>query len=429
MHIGVIKMNKEELKFNEKKYIMQTYGRFNLVIDKGKGVYVYDKDGKEYLDFIGGIACVSVGHSNIKVCKAIAEQAKILIHVSNLYYTEPQVVLAEKLVKLSGLKKCFFCNSGAEANEAAIKLAKKITKKTHFIVCEHAFHGRTHGSLAATWKQKYKEPFMPLVEGFVFVEYNNIKAIEDAITDKTAAVMIEPIQGEAGVIVPDEDYLKNVSEICKKKGVLLIFDEVQSGNGKTGKFFAYEHSEIKPDIVTLAKGLANGVPIGVCISNYEFEKGDHASTFGGNNLACAAANATIDYVLENKLMENAVKIGEYMTKELKKLPHIKEVRGKGLMIGAEIDEICDNKNNNSNSYNNNINLNNNNHKDDNNNENKNNEKVEKINAKKICEKCMEKSLLINNATENTLRFLPPLITKKRHVDAAVKILNDVLVNL
>lgn len=421
-------MNNEELKLNEKEFIMNTYGRFNLVIDNGKGIYVYDKDGKEYLDFIGGIACVSVGHGNKKVCKAIAEQAKRLIHVSNLYYTEPQVVLAEKLVKLSGLKKCFFCNSGAEANEAAIKLAKKITKKTHFIVCEHAFHGRTHGSLAATWKQKYKEPFMPLVDGFKFVEYNNVKAIEDAITDKTAAVMLEPIQGEAGVIVPNNNYLKNVLEICRKKGVLLILDEVQSGNGKTGKFFAYQHSlnnnlkeqsnttevidkhiahngtEITPDIVTLAKGLANGVPIGVCISNYEFEKGDHASTFGGNNLACAAANATIDYILENKLMENAVKTGRYMMKELKKLPHIKEVRGKGLMIGAEIEEIYDKNEN-------------------------NNEKSEKIDAKKICEKCMENGLLINNATENTLRFLPPLITKKKHVDAAIKILNEVMTSI
>lgn len=400
---GII-MNSEELKFNEKEFVMNTYGRFNLIIDNGKGIYVYDKEGKEYLDFIGGIACVSVGHGNKKVCKAIAEQAKKLIHVSNLYYTEPQVVLAEKLVKLSGLKKCFFCNSGAEANEAAIKLAKKITKKTHFIVCEHAFHGRTHGSLAATWKQKYKELFMPLVDGFKFVEYNNVKAIEDAITDKTAAVMLESIQGEAGVIVPNEDYLKNVSEICRKKGVLLILDEVQSGNGKTGKFFAYQHSEITPDIVTLAKGLANGVPIGVCISNYEFEKGDHASTFGGNNLACAAANATIDYILENKLMENAVKTGEYMMKELKKLPHIKEVRGKGLMIGAEIEEIYSKNENNT-------------------------EKSEKIDAKKICEKCMEKGLLINNATENTLRGLPPLITKKKHVDAAIKILNEVLTSI
>jgi acetylornithine/N-succinyldiaminopimelate aminotransferase len=385
-------MKSSEIKEAEKKYIMQSYGRFDLVIDSGKDAYVFGKDGKKYLDFITGIGCVPAGHANKKVAEAIAKQSKKLIQVSNLYYTEQQVELAEKLVKLSGLKKCFFCNSGAEANEAAIKLAKKVTGKNGFIVCKHAFHGRTHGSLAATWKGKFKKKFTPLVKGFKFVEYNNPEAIEKAINKKTAAVMLEPIQGEAGIIVPYEDYLAKVAEICKKKKVLLIVDEIQSGNGKTGKFFAYNHSKIKPDIVTLAKGLANGVPIGVCISKYEFEKGEHASTFGGNNLACAAANATIDYILKNKLMENAAKIGNYFIKKLDELknknPKIKKIKGKGLMIGVDI----------------------------------------KGDAKKITEECLKKGLLINNATDHTLRFLPALIITKKHVDETMKILGEVLKN-
>jgi acetylornithine/N-succinyldiaminopimelate aminotransferase len=378
------------IKEKEKKYIMQSYRRFNLVIDHGNGAYVYDKNGKKYLDFITGIGCVPVGHANKEVTKAIISQSKKLLHVSNLYYTEQQVILAEKLAKLSGLKKCFFCNSGAEANEAAIKLSKKITGKTEFVVCRQSFHGRTHASLAATWKKDYKKPFSPLVEGFHFVEYNNAEAIEEAITKNTAAVMLEPIQGEAGIIVPEKSYLKKVAKICKRKKVLLILDEVQSGNGKTGRFFAYQHTSIKPDITTLAKGLANGIPIGICVSNYEFGKGEHASTFGGNNLACAAANATIDFILKNRLMNNASTTGNYFMKKLNELknrnPVIKEIRGMGLMIGMDIEG----------------------------------------DAKKITEECLKRGLLINNATERTLRFLPPLTITKKEVDSAVKILESVL---
>jgi len=375
----------------EKKYVMQTYTRFNLTVDHGIGCYVYDKDNKKYLDFLGGIATCSVGHGNKDVAKAISEQAKKLLNITNLYYTEPQVILAEKLSKLSGLQKCFFCNSGTEANEAAIKLAKKVTKKKKFIAFEHSFHGRTTASLALTWKEKYKEPFKPLSPDVVFVKYNDINALEKAITDDIAAVIIEPIQGEAGVIVPDKGYLKKVEQLCQKNNILLIIDEVQSGNGKTGKFFAYLHEDIKPDIVTIAKGLANGVPIGVCISNLDFDKSQHASTFGGNNLSCAAANATIDYILKNKLMENAVKVGNYFMEKLnglkKKCKIIKKVKGKGLMIGVEL------------------------------NENK---------AKEIVEKCLEKGLIINNATDNVLRFLPPLIISKKEVDKAIGILKGVL---
>lgn len=382
-------MKTEEIMKLEEEHVMQTYTRFKIVVESGKGCYVYDKEGKKYLDFLGGIATCSVGHGNKEVAKAISEQAKKLIGISNLYYTEPQAVLAEKLSKLSGLKKCFFCNSGAEANEAAIKLVKKITGKKKFIAFEHCFHGRTAGSLAATWKEKYKTPFLPLAPDVIFVEYNNIAALENAITPEIAAVIIEPIQGEAGIIVPDEGYLKKLSELCKKNNVLLIADEVQSGTGRTGKFFAYQHEGIIPDIATLAKGIGNGVPIGVCISNLDFDKGNHASTFGGNNLCCAAANAVIDFIEKKKLMDNAVKIGNYFMKKLSKIdsPLIKKVKGKGLMIGVELNEDK---------------------------------------AKEIVDKCLEKGLILNNATDNILRFLPPLIVKKKEVDEAIKILEEVL---
>ncbi len=379
-------MKHEEIKEKDGKYIMPTYSRLDLVAASGKGCHLYDAEGRKYLDFVGGIACATVGHGNEDVADAIAKQARTLIQVSNFYYTEPQVALAEKLAKLSGLKKCFFCNSGAEANEAAIKLAKKITGKREFVVCKGAFHGRTHAALSATWKQAYKDPFLPLVEGFVFVDYDNPKAIEDAICPDTAAVMLEPIQGEAGVIVPQDDYLQRVSEICKRKNVLLILDEVQTGNGRTGKYFAYQHSGVMPDIVTTAKGIANGVPLGACISNHEFEKGNHASTFGGNPLACAAANATIDYLIENNLMENAVEVGTYFMKKLAILKNVKKVKGKGLMIGAEISAA----------------------------------------AEKVVEECLKKGLIVNNANDFTLRFLPPLNITKNDVDEAMGILGKVL---
>ncbi|MFH1641334.1 MAG: acetylornithine transaminase [Nanoarchaeota archaeon] len=384
-------METDKLKQIEHDHIMQTYTRFDVIIDYGKGCYVYDVNGKEYLDFLGGIATCTVGHGNKKVAEAICAQAKKLLNITNLYYTEPQVVLAKKLSDLSGLKKCFFCNSGTEANEAAIKLAKKITGKKQFIAFEHSFHGRTTGSLAATWKVNYKEPFTPLAPDVIFVKYNNIKALENALTNDIAAVIIEPIQGEAGIIVPDKGYLKAVELLCKKNNILLIVDEVQSGNGRTGSFFAYLHDGVIPDIVTLSKGLANGVPIGVCIAKagIDFEKGDHASTFGGNSLACAAANATVDYIIDNKLMDNTQKVGDYFIETLNNLnnPLIKKVKGKGLMIGVK---LTDDK------------------------------------AKDIVYRCFDKGLLLNNAADDVLRFLPPLIITKADVDKAVAILDSVL---
>ena len=315
-------------------------------------------------------------------------QSKKLINTTNLYYTEHQIVLAEKLAKLSSLSKCFFSNSGAEANEAAIKLARKHTGKTEIISTEHAFHGRTFGALSATWKEKFKKKFEPTVPGFRFVEYNNPEAVKNTITKDTAAIIVEPIQGEAGIILPSENYLKELKAICKEKDVLLILDEVQTGTGRTGKFFACQHYEVQPDIITTAKGLANGVPIGATIARegIDFDKGDHASTFGGNSLSCAAANAVIDYILDNKLMDNAEKQGSYFITRLEELKQSnrnnKEVRGKGLMIAIEMENEC----------------------------------------KDIVNKCLENGLLINCASEKSLRFLPPLTVTQKEIDEAIGIL-------
>jgi acetylornithine/N-succinyldiaminopimelate aminotransferase len=387
-------MKPAKVKQLEKKHVVQTYGRAKFVLEKGKGCYVFDKDGKKYLDLVGGIACTPIGHGNKYLALHVFHQAKKLLNVSNLYYTESQVALAEKLAKLSGLDKCFFCNSGAEANEAAIKLARKYTGKTQIIVMNHGFHGRTFGSLSATWKPKIKKAFKPLLTGFKFVKYNDVKAIEKAITKKTAAVMLEPIQGEAGIIIPDKDYLKKVSALCKKKKVLLILDEVQTGSGRTGEYFCFKHSKIKPDIVTLAKGVANGIPMGVMIASNKaasgFGKSDHASTFGGNSLASSAANATIDFILKKKLMKKAVKVGNYFINELNQLKNnkksIKEVRGKGLLIAVELNEK----------------------------------------SAPIVEKCYKKGIIINVGGEKVLRFVPPLTLKKKHVNQVIKVLEEVL---
>ena len=385
-------MDSKKIIETEKKCVMQTYSRSSIVIDHGKGCYVFGKDGKKYLDLFGGLATCSIGHGNKKVAEAVCNQAKKLLNVTNLYYTEPQVILAKKLVNLSGLGKCFFCNSGAEANEAAIKLARKHTGKTDIVSTKHAFHGRTFGALSATWKEKFRKKFEPTLPGFTFVDYNNVGATENAITEKTAAVIVEPIQGESGIIIPDEGYLVKLKKFCEEKNILLILDEVQTGTARTGKFFAYLHYNIKPDIVTLAKGLANGVPIGVTIAKegIDFDKSDHASTFGGNNLSCAAANATVDFILEKNLMENAAKQGNYFMKKLNELKNkhdmVKEVRGKGLMIGVELNAEC----------------------------------------KDIANKCLEKGLLVNCVSEKVLRFLPPLIITKKELDIALNILDGVL---
>ncbi|MEK6876282.1 MAG: acetylornithine transaminase [Nanoarchaeota archaeon] len=376
----------------EKKYLMHTYSRPDFVIDHGKGCYAFDKEGKKYIDLVSGLATCPLGHGNKELANTVKKQIEKLTNPSNLYYSEQQVILAEKLAKLSGLDKCFFSNSGTESAEAAIKLVRKYTKKPGVISTKHGFHGRTFGGLSATWKEKIRQPFKPLLSNFKHVDYGNAAAVEKAIGKNTGAVIVEPIQGEAGVIVPPNGYLKQLREICNKHGILLIIDEVQTGCGRTGKFFAYEHENIKPDIVMLAKGLANGIPIGATIAKEEiassFKSGDHGSTFGGNPVACAAANFTVDYIIKNKLINNAKNQGDYFINKIKSLDpnNVKEIRGKGLMIGIGI----------------------------------------KANAKEIVKKCNEKGLLINSPEDNTLRFLPPLTINEKIIDAAIKILNDVL---
>ena len=376
----------------EKKYLMHTYSRPDFVIDHGKGCYVFDKKGKKYIDLVSGLATCPLGHGNKELADTVKKQIEKLTNPSNLYYSEQQVILAEKLVKLSKLDKCFFSNSGTESAEAAIKLVRKYTKKPGIISTKHGFHGRTFGGLSATWKEKIKKPFKPLLSNFKHVDYGNAAAVEKAIDKNTGAVIVEPIQGEAGIILPPKGYLKNLREICDKHGILLIVDEVQTGCGRTGKFFAYEHEKIKPDIVMLAKGLANGIPIGATIAKEEiassFKSGDHGSTFGGNPVACAAANFTLGYIIKNKLIENAKKQGDYFINKIKSLNlnNVKEIRGKGLMIGVGI----------------------------------------KTSAKEVVKKCNEKGLLINSPEDNILRFLPPLTINKKIIDDAIKILNNVL---
>ena len=381
----------EELKRLEKAHIMATYKRHDLVLERGEGCYVFDQGGKKYLDFVGGIATCTVGHANPEVTKAISEQANKLISVSNLYYTEPQIQLAQKLSKLSGLKKVFFSHSGADANETAIKVAKKVTGKKEFIAFTNGFHGRTTGSLALTWKPQYKEQFQPLTPTVKFANYNDIESVERLINNDIAAVIVEPIQGEAGIIVPDDTFLRDVREICTKHNILMIIDEVQTGVGRTGTFFAYQHYDIKPDIVTVAKGLANGLPIGACLSDYELEKGEHGSTLGGNSLSSSAAIATIDFIERNNLMTNAEIVGNYLMDKLRTLQRtkliIQNVRGMGLMIGIEL-KMPD--------------------------------------AARIVEASMLSGFLCNAVTPSVIRLLPPLIATKAQADECIAVLEKVI---
>lgn len=373
-------MNPDELKQLEARHVMQTYKRFDLILQSGDGCYVYGHDGKKYLDFIGGIATCTVGHANKAVAKAIADQAAKLTSVSNLYYTELQIRLAQKLAQLSGLQKCFFGHSGADSNETAIKLAKRATGKTEFIAFENSFHGRTTGSLALTWDPKYREPFMPLSPTVKFAKFGDVGSIKKLINDQTTGVFVEPIQGEAGVVVPPPGFLKELRQLCDEAKILLIIDEVQTGVGRTGKFFAYQHEDILPDIVTTAKGLANGLPIGVCLSNLDFGPGEHGSTLGGNNLSIAGALATIDYIEKNHLQDNAREVGNYLMSELKNLPAVKAVRGQGLMIGIVLKDAQ---------------------------------------AKNIVEKSLQGGLLCNAPAPDVIRLLPPLIATKQQADECV----------
>jgi predicted acetylornithine/succinylornithine family transaminase len=382
---------------------MPTYARYPIVLRKGRGVRVWDINGKEYIDFLAGIAVNVLGHCPRKVVMVIQKQAQRLIHVSNLYYTEPQLKLAEILTKNSFADRVFLCNSGTEANEGALKLARIYMKnkfgneRYEFISAKNSFHGRSFGSLSITGQEKYHHGFEPLLEGVRFVSFNDSKAIESAITDKTCAVILEPIQAEGGIYVPDKNYLKKVREICDKNGILLIFDEVQTGIGRTGKLFAYEHYGIEPDIMTLAKGLGGGIPIGAILAKDEiaqfFVPKTHASTFGGNPVACAAAVATLETILEDGyLLEYCQRMSKYFFKKLNTLKEkysefIKEIRGLGLLIGVEFLQNVD----------------------------------------PLVKKCMEKGLLVGTAGDGSvLRFTPPLIIEKEDIDEAISILDKAI---
>jgi len=389
----------EEIKKLDEKYVIHTYKRLPLVLVKGKGTKVWDSEGKEYLDFVAGIAVNGLGHCHPRVVKAIQEQVSQLIHISNLYYIEPQVKLAKLLAENSFGDKSFFCNSGAEANEAAIKLSRKYGKGERYeIICmEGSFHGRTLATLTATGQEKYRKGYAPLAPGFRIVSFNNLEKVAEAINNRTVAVMLEPLQGEGGINVAGNEYLKGIRKLCDENNLLLILDEIQCGMGRTGKLFSYEHYGIEPDIMTLAKSLGGGFPIGAIITKDKiascFSPGDHASTFGGNPLACSAACAVIKTILEEKLIENAAQVGKYFIEKLKglqkKYSFIKDVRGKGFMIGVELE----------------------------------------FEGKDIVTKCQEKGILINCTVDKVLRFVPPLIVTKEEVDKVTTVLDEVFKNV
>ncbi len=320
---------------SEKRNFAQVFSRLPVLLVSGKGPYVYDDAGRKYLDMFAGVAVSSVGHARPEVVEAVSKQCARLIHASNWVYTEPQLALAEKLVSLTGMERVFLSNDGAGAVETAFKLARKHTGKRGVISMENSFHGRSMGALSATWTEKYRKPFEPLVPGFKFARYNDMDSLEAAIGDDTAAVIVEPIQGEAGVLVPADDYLKRVRELTEEKGVLMIVDEIQTGFGRTGRWFDYQRAGVKPDIVCLAKGIAGGFPMSAAAyTGMDFEAGQQGGTFNGSPLACATANAVIGVIEKEKLVENAAKMGARIKAGLKGAG----VRGRGLMLGVTVDD-------------------------------------------------------------------------------------------
>jgi len=386
----------------EKKFFLPVFKRFPVVLVRGEGAWVWDDQGKRYLDFIGGWAVNSLGHCHPAVAEALSRQVGKLIHTSNQVYTIPQLELAQLLVEHSCLDKAFFCNSGAEANEAAVKLARKYGKLKlggafEVISALNSFHGRTLAMVAATGQAKFQEPFTPLPEGFVNVEFNDVEAIRSATNPKTCAVLLEPIQGEGGVVLPSEDYFRQVRKLCDEKGLLLILDEIQTGIGRTGTLFAYEQLGIEPDILTLAKGLGSGVPIGAVLVKEKasvFSPGDHGSTFGGNPLVCAAALATLRFILENQVLENVRRVGQYLLDQLaglrSKFGFVRGVRGRGLLAAIEFERDL---------------------------------------SEEVVRGCLERGLLLNPVRPNAIRFMPPLIIGEAEVDRAMGILEEVLAQL
>jgi acetylornithine/N-succinyldiaminopimelate aminotransferase len=371
----------------EKNLIVPVYKRKEVIFERGEGCYLYDIRGKRYLDLVSGIACVAIGHSHPEFVEKVYSQLKKLVQVSNLYYTIPQIILAEKLKKITGMDKFFFCNSGTEAVEASLKFARKATGKKKFVAFTNGFHGRTMGALSVTYKEKFRKPFEPLVQPVEFAKFNDASDLEKKVDENTAAVILELIQGEAGVYPASEEFVKTIFELKEEYGYLVIVDEVQTGFGRTGKWFAKEHYGVEPDIIAMAKAMGSGFPIGCSAVTEEvaekLEKGDHGSTFGGNPLACAASIATIEIIEKYKLVENSEKMGKYFMERLGEM--FSEVRGKGLMIGVKVP-----------------------------------------NAEEIVKKGLEQGVVLNATSEDNLRLVPPLIIRKEDIDLAVEVLAKIL---
>ncbi len=391
----------EELMQGARQYLMDTYARYPLALVRGQGTKVYDVEGREYLDFLAGVAVNVLGHCHPKVTLALQQQAQHLVHTSNLFYTEPQVKLAQALVDRSFADKVFFCNSGAEANEAAIKLARRWAHEKdgagryEIVSMLNSFHGRTLATLTATGQEKVQKGFEPLPEGFRYVPFNDVEALSKAVTSRTAGILVEIIQGEGGVRVATPAFLKACRDISRERGALLILDEVQTGVGRTGRLFAYEHFGVTPDVMTLAKGLGGGVPIGACLATdavaKSFTPGSHASTFGGNPLVCTAALAVLDVILEDQdILGRCVRLGEYFLKGLQELqgrcPAVTDVRGLGLLIGVEVT----------------------------------------LDARELVHDLRKRGILANATGERVLRFVPPLIVTTAEIDRVVVTLGDVI---
>ena len=381
------------------RVIAATYKRFPVVLERGEGTGLWDTQGKRYTDFVAGIAVCNLGHAHPRIAAAVSRQARQLVHVSNLYYTVPQTELASLLVEQCFADRVFFCNSGAEANEAAIKLARKYFKdkgepeRFTIISMQQSFHGRTMATLSATGQEKIRKGFDPVLEGFTFVPFNDMKALEAAVDERTCAVMLEPIQGEGGICCPDRDYLKQVRQLCDQEGLLMILDEIQTGMGRTGVLFAHQHDGVAPDIMTLAKALANGLPIGAMLAAESvaaaFGPGAHASTFGGTPLVAAAALETLRCMLDDNIVERARETGDYFKEALERLKQrhnrIVEVRGRGLLLGIRLDRPADD----------------------------------------LVTACLQKGFLVNCVQGDTLRFVPPLIVEREEIDALIGCLDEV----
>ena len=388
-------MTDRDIKYLSNQYLMNTYGERTISIVRGKGAKAWDENGKEYLDLMAGIAVNTLGHCHPKVVDAIRKQAETLIHASNLYFTQPQAELGRKLIDNSFADRVFFCNSGAEANEAAIKLSRKFgSGRYEVITMEGSFHGRTIATLTATGQEKVKKGFAPLSPGFKHVPFNDLSAVEKVIGNETIAVMVEPIQGEGGDIAAEEKYISGLRRLCDDMNLLLIFDEVQCGLGRTGKLFAYEDYGIEPDIMTLAKPLGGGLPLGAVLATERVSKaftpGSHASTFGGNPAACSAGIAVLEVILKENLVERAKVLGKYLFKKLFRLKEkysiISDVRGKGLMAGIQLNIPC----------------------------------------KQIVAECALRGVLLNCTAETFIRFLPPLTITEEEIDEGIKVLDEVL---